>query len=93
MANGRHYHMFSGGVSEVEIQMLSTVKWQMASRPYVLWWSFGSRNTDVKYSKMAIGCHCHMFSGGVWEVEIRMLSTEKWQMGVIAICSLEEFQK
>ena len=52
MANGRHCHMFSGGV-------------------------LGSRNTDVKYSKMANGHHRHMFSGEALHLEIQMLSTVK----------------
>ena len=78
MANQHDCHMFSGGVLEVEIPMLSTVKWEIGLN---------------ESSKMAIGRHCHMFSGGVLEVEIQMLSTEKWQMGVIALCFLEEFQK
>ena len=70
--------MFSGGILEVEMQMLSTVKWEIGV---------------TEYSKMANGHHCHMFSGGVSEVEIQTLSTVKWQMGVTATCSLVEFQK
>ena len=93
MANGRHYHMFSGGVSYIELQMLSTVEWYIGITPYVLWWSFRSRNTDVKYSKMVNRHHCHMFSRGVSEVEINMLRTVKWQMGITAIFSLVESRK
>ena len=52
---------------------------------------FRRSHTDVKYSKMVNGHQCHMSSGGVSEVEIQMLSTVKWQMGVTAICSLVEF--
>ena len=63
------------------------------SLPYVLSWSFGSGNTAVKYSKMANERHCHMFSGGVSEVQIQMLSSVTWQMGVTSTCSLEEFRK
>ena len=33
------------------------------SLPYVLCRSFGSNNTDLKYSKMVKGRHCHMFLG------------------------------
>ena len=50
---------------------------------------FRSSHTDVKCSKMVNGRQCHMFSGGVSEVEIHMLSTVKWQMGVTSICPLE----
>ena len=59
--------MFSGGVLEVVIQIISTVKWEMGI---------------TEYSKMANGRHCHMFSGGVSKVEIQKLSTVEWYMGI-----------
>ena len=54
---------------------------------------FQSSHTDIKYTKMVNGRHCHMFSDGISEVEIQILSTLKWQMGVTAICFLVEFRK